>query len=109
MGTFNLDEYGSHDWIYISDFIDGLFLVQEKVNQLKGKIVNIGTGRMHTNKEIVTLLEQISGKKALAIPLPNQRPNDSEVWMADMTLLNSLGFYPKVMLKEGLKRVYESA
>ncbi len=105
--SFQLDDFGNHDWIYIDDFIAGLFTVQEKIEQLKGKIVNIGTGRMHSNKEIVRLLEEISGKKALAVPMNNQRPNDSEVWMSDNTLLSSLGFYPKVMLKEGLSKVYE--
>lgn len=106
--SFNLDEYGNHDWIYISDFIDGLFTIQEKVNYYKGEVINIGTGRMHTNKEIVQTLEKIAGKKALAVPMNNQRPNDSEVWMADITRLTKVfGWYPKVMLQEGLQKTYE--
>lgn len=105
--SFNLDEFGNHDWIYISDFIDGLFTVQEKINQLQGKIVNIGTGRMHSNKEIVQILEKIADKKALAVSINNQRPNDSEVWMASNQLLTSLGWYPKVMLQEGLQKTFD--
>ena len=105
--SFVLDEEAYHDWIFISDFIDGLFLAQDKVGTLDSRVINCGTGRQRTNKEIVKMLEKISGKKALYIPMPNQRPGISEVWMANTDKLTRLGWYPKVMTEEGLRACYE--
>src|SRR5260221_657563 len=48
-----LDLYANHDWIYVKDFIKGLFTLVENVDNLGGTWVNIGTGIMWTNAEIV--------------------------------------------------------
>lgn len=106
--TFTLTSANStHDWIYIDDFISGIHLVMDNIVQLSGKILNIGTGRMHTNKEVVELLKKVTGKQYMATVLKEQNDFESEVWMSDNTKISQLGFYPKVMLVEGLKKTYE--
>ncbi len=106
--AFPLDESATHDWVYIQDFIEGTLAVAENVHKFPEGIVNIGSGRAHTNKEVCEMLKKISGLQYLATPLPNMRANDSEVWVSDNSLISQrVGFYPKFMLGEGLSKTYE--
>lgn len=101
---FSLDEKAYHDWIYIDDVIDALLLLSEHPRL---GVVNVGTGRQHTNKEICEMLKRIIGIDYLSTKYEGMRPNDSQVWIADNTLLRKLGWTPKVMLEDGLRKVYE--
>lgn len=105
--AFQLEERANHDWIYIEDFLAALFLIMENPNKIPGKVINIGSGRMTSNKEICDTLKKISGIQYLATPWTGMRPGDSQTWMSDNSNLNLLGFYPKYMLSEGLKRTYD--
>lgn len=105
--TFPLDEKAVHDWIYIDDFIAGLFTAQQNLTKISEKVVNIGSGRMHTNKEICIMLKKIVGVPYLATPFEGMRKHDSHTWLADTSSLNRFGWYPKYMLQEGLLKTYE--
>ncbi len=104
---FPLDEQATHDWIHISDVVDALLLIAEKAKNLNDKTINIGTGRSHTNKEICEMVKKISGIQYLATPMTGMRKNDSEVWVADNSYLKRLGWYPHIMLQEGLQKCWE--
>lgn len=103
--SFQLDGKANHDWVYIQDFIDAVFLVANRA--VSDGIVNIGTGRMHTNKEICELLKKISGKQYLAVPMEGMREDDSSMWLANNKYLTGLGWFPKHMLQEGLQKTWE--
>lgn len=105
--TFQLEEQAVHDWIHVSDVIDALLLIAQKAQNLNRKTINVGTGRSHTNKEVCELLKKISGIQYLATPMYGLRKNDSEVWVADNSYLKSLGWYPRIMLEEGLRKCWE--
>jgi nucleoside-diphosphate-sugar epimerase len=104
--AFPLDEQAKHDWIHVEDFTKGVLLVMDNIGRIPNRVINIGTGRQHTNKEVVDLLKQISGIQYLATPMLGLRPNDSQIWMSDNTQISNLGFVPQVMLKEGLERTF---
>ena len=105
----NLDPKPSHDWMYILDFIDGVMAVYEHRDKLKGRTINISTGIEISNKDIVTMLEEISGKKAFVNFSENQRSWDSEHWTVDNSILKLLGWKQKHSLREGLKETYEQS
>lgn len=106
--TFTLSNTDStHDWIYIDDFISGVDVVRDNIVQLSGKIVNIGSGRMHTNKEVCEALKRIADKPYLATTLKVVNKFESETWMSDNTKISQLGFFPKYMLAEGLKKTFD--
>lgn len=84
-----IDEEATHDWIFISDFIVALFAGE----------TNIGTGVKTSNKEIVEMLQQISGKK-LNYTAGKVRSYDNNDWVAESGV-SHIGIY------EGLKRTYE--
>lgn len=100
---FPLDPYPQHDWIYISDFVDGVI----KCLKTKDKVVNIGTGSQFTNMQVVNFLEEIAGSESSYNLISGIRDYDSNNWQADNSLLKSLGWKQKHSLREGLKKTYE--
>lgn len=100
---------GVHDWIYVDDCINGVLKVIKNVKKLSGKVVNIGTGIQSTNQEVITSLEKIFNKKIKVVEVDRIRDYDTTVsWVADNSLLISLGWRPKYSLLKGLKKtIYE--
>lgn len=105
--AFPLDSTAVHDWVNIKDFINALNLICEKSNALSGKVINIGSGAQRTNKEVCEMLKKISGKEYLATQIEGMRRNDSEVWIADNSYLRAFGWFPQIMLEDGLRECWE--
>jgi len=84
-----IDEKAMHDWIFISDFIFALFAGETE----------IGTGIKVSNKEIVKMLQQISGKK-LNYKVGQVRTYDNDNWVAKNGVSH-------ISIYEGLKKTYE--
>lgn len=98
---------GNHDWIEVSDFIEAVVKIMENSQKLAGKSIAIGTGRQTSNHKVVEILEGISGKKLKIVETPNMRPYDNTNWVADTTMIKSLGWKQNYTLKEGLTKTYE--
>lgn len=101
---------GMHDWIYISDFVNGIVKVLDNASYLLGKAVNIGTGKQYDNIEVVQELCWLANKKVDKMPIEfvnSLRSFDSDCWVADNKLLKALGWKQKYALSEGLKRCFE--
>lgn len=98
-----LDPNAVHDWILVDDFLDALFLILEKGTET---IYDIGNGMSFTNLEIVTILEEISGKKLDYKFNSKLRVYDSGNWQCDIRKLKKLGWFPKHSLREGLAKTY---
>lgn len=97
-----------HDWIYIEDFIEGIFTCIDNVDKLTGQTVNIGTGRQHTNEEIVDILLTMKSEPAFPINVvEGVRDFDTDNWRANVTKLKSFGWKPKFPLKRGLKETFK--
>jgi len=84
-----VDENAVHDWIYIDDFITAM---------LAGE-TEIGTGEMHTNKEVIEILESISGNRLNYKP-GTLRTFDTDNWVAKKGVQH-------ISLYDGLKQTYE--
>ena len=88
-------------FIYIDDFVDALNLLIEKGKHLQ--IYNIGTTDKIKIKFLAKLILQIMGLKANI----NKSPiafGGTQIRCPDISKIKKLGFYPKINLKEGLKR-----
>jgi nucleoside-diphosphate-sugar epimerase len=90
-----------HDWIYIDDFVDAMIYAAVNINKTKGKIYGVGTGVGTTNKDVVSLIEQITGKKANITKEQELRPFDNNKWTAQLE-----DYLCKTSLIEGLQRIY---
>lgn len=96
---------GEHDWIHISDLISGVWVVTQNILRLKGQAINVGTGRATLNYGIVSILRDIFDKSGNIKKIESMRSYDNENWVADIKVLKSLGWYPKMDLQEGLERL----
>lgn len=99
---------GYHDWIYIEDFVDAVIAVMENSQTLAGKSVAIGTGIQTSNFDVVKTLMDVS-KKTIKTrsSLKVKRTYDTKNWVADTTLIKSLGWKPKYTLCQALKKMYD--
>ena len=95
----------SRDFTYIDDIVDGIIGVYENpATKGEHRIFNIGDSRPVGLLDMVEMLEETLGRKAIKVMLPMQ-PGDVRATFADISKLNTLcGYKPKVPLEEGLHR-----
>ena len=105
--VMSVSDHPFHDWIYVKDFVRGIASVIDNIDKLKGQTINIGTGKAHTNLDIIKKLERISGKQLSRIPSKVIHKYDSPYWEADITKLSTLGWKPETTLTKGLKKCYD--
>lgn len=103
---FTIDPEPVHDWIYIEDFIDGVYTVAVGANDVKGMVFNIGTGEQSTNEQVAREIANIAGVKYRVKPF-ERRPNEAKSWRADTTILTALGWKPLHTLHAGLENTYK--
>lgn len=104
---FRLDKHANHSWIYIDDVISALWAVaQGYSSERRGGVINIGNWDQSSNIKVVDILENISGKKAIYLPIENMRSQDSPIWIADNSRLRKLGWKSQWTLEEGLANTF---
>lgn len=104
--TFFGDGHQVRDFIYIKDVvtaIDGLLHSPD----VKGDVFNIANGNQTTLKEVVELLEEISGKKFKLAYKP-VRAGDIQVSYADIAKINQFSFMTHTPLIKGLTQYMQS-
>ncbi len=95
------DGLQSRDFTYISDCVEGTSSVLHKENVL-GEIINIGGKERASVKDVITIIEELTGKKANIHYSAKVSGEPKHTW-ADITkAMNLLGYDPKISLKEGL-------
>lgn len=97
-----------HDWIYVEDFLNGVMLAVDNLDTLNGKAINIGTGVQHSNQQVYDELLAVSGIEPLGVKVKksDRKYDTKKSWVADNTLLTSLGWKQETTLQEGLKHTY---
>ncbi len=97
---------GSHDFIWIDEFVDGLILLLNAPKAVtQGQIFNFGSGTSSTNDQVVAGLEKALGAKLDIRRRPGRyHAHDVDNWVADVSKAKRLlGWSPKVSLNAGLK------
>lgn len=95
------------DYIHVVDLVDSHLIAIEKIIKDKGEyFYNVGTGKGYSNKEVIDVVENISGQK-IDVQSQERRAGDPDVLIANPTKINrELGFMPKF---SDLKTIVESA
>lgn len=102
--TVNGDGSLSRDFIYVGDLAE--FYVKAVLGDMKNEVVNLGTGKGTTIKEVVEIAGEILGIEPEFVYQP-KRPGEIDNFVADTKKLESLfGESPKMPLKNGLKIAY---
>ena len=93
------------DFIYIQDVIDALLYLINYKNNPGFYSISLGTGEGPTIREVIEYLSTIIGSTSKlnfgAVPSRTNEPD----CIADMTYLNSIGFYIKYFYKKGLLKI----
>jgi nucleoside-diphosphate-sugar epimerase len=85
---------------YVADIVRATILAREKFE--RGAIYNLGGSEEISANQVISLLEEITGKRAVVQHGP-ARPGEQQRALADTRLAQErLGFVPQMPLKEGL-------
>ena len=90
------------DYTYADDIADGVLRALDRSRGFR--ILNLGGARTTSLTELVALLEEALGRRAVVERLPEQR-GDVPVTCADVSRAReALGWEPRVAVEEGLRR-----
>lgn len=95
----------ARDFVYVDDVVDA-YLRTDKLSQLRGEVINIGTGMQSPIRRVAELVLNHTGAKVTchwgSMPA---RIWDAKTWVADCTKSTRLlGWRPTTMLSEGLQQ-----
>jgi UDP-glucuronate 4-epimerase len=96
----------SRDYTFVDDTVQGVIgaLSYDKADF---DIINLGNNYTVTLKELVTAIEEVTGKKAVIEQQPDQ-PGDVPRTFADISKAKELlGYNPQTKLKDGLQKFYD--
>lgn len=103
------EKYGDgkteRDYTYIDDIVDGVANAAQRVDGYE--IINIGGSRTVELNRLISLAEEITGKKAIIVEKPIPEGDVIRTY-ADVSKANKLlNFSPKVKIEEGLQKFVE--
>lgn len=84
------------DYIHVQDLASAFILSAEKLlSGAKSAVYNAGTGTGYSNKQIIEMVEKVSGKP-VKVRYEARRPGDADQLIADVTKIKTeLGWTPK--------------
>jgi UDP-glucuronate 4-epimerase len=96
----------SRDYTFVDDTVQGI-LGAMKYDKTDFEIVNLGNNYTVSLKELISAIEETTGKKAVIEQHPDQ-PGDVPKTFADISKAKQLfGYHPQTKLKDGLKKFYD--
>jgi UDP-glucose 4-epimerase len=97
----------SRDFTYVENVVEANLLALQAI-EVSGNVCNIGCGEHITLNKLIRLLEEILGVKA-NVNYAATKAGDVRHSLADITRARHLlGYEPKVMVKEGLRRTVQA-
>jgi len=99
------DGFTKRDYTYVEDIIEGIRAAME-YSPSGCEVFNLGNDHPVRLIELIHLLEDALGRKAMINHLPPQVGDVPQTW-ADLSRARVLGYAPGTGLKEGIKRFVE--
>ena len=96
------------DLTYVSDTAKGIILSLVKEGVI-GEVINVGSQRSYSIKDLVNLISEIMGKKvSIEIDPSRFRPYDVDSLVCNFERANRLlGWKPEITIREGLEKTIE--
>lgn len=91
------------EFLHVDDLADACVLLMERWES--PEIVNVGTGEDISILELARLVRDVVGAE-VEIVLDRSRPDGTPRKLLDVSRLGSLGWTPRIGLREGLERTY---
>ena len=96
----------THDFLHVQDFVDGVMLIAKYANELKGQVLDLGTGIPSSNRMVLDLVEEYTGKKANIEEVALLRKHDTQDWTVPPSLqLMKLGWKRKYTLEQTIEQM----
>lgn len=97
---------------YVEDVAEGVLKVFDKGN--KGEVYNIGNNQPTTILELAQIVKEVTKSKSEIIKAgfgkeTRLKEREIEYRVPDISKIKSLGWQPKTMVKEGVKKILESS
>jgi GDP-L-fucose synthase len=92
------------EFLHVDDLADACMFLMRNYND--SEIINIGDGKDITIKELAELIRDIVGYTG-EIAWDTTKPDGTPRKLLDITKLKSLGWAPKISLRDGIKQTYE--
>lgn len=107
-GGKSIDRYGdgstARDYTYIEDIVQGILAAAAYTEQSPFEIFNLGGSATTTLSELISLVEEAVGQKAVIRQLPDQ-PGDVPRTYADVDKARRLlGYEPHTPIRDGVKK-----
>ena len=98
------DGSAMREFLYVDDLAEAAFKCM--VDYDSEEIINVGTGKDITIKELATTIADVVGFKG-EIVWDTSKPNGTPRKVLNVDKIKSLGWKPKVGLREGIEKTYE--
>jgi UDP-glucose 4-epimerase len=91
----------SRDFTFVDDITQATVMAVEAKG---GRVFNVGSGRPHSIKEAISLIEGVVGKEA-EIRRKESAAGDVSITTADISRIgNELGYEPRISFEDGIRR-----
>lgn len=101
----NGDGMQSRDFTYVDDIARGIILAEKKLGY---EIINLGNEHPYTINEMITILEEFIGKKAVIEFYPFNASDMLHTYANIEKAKNLLNWIPHINLREGLYSMYKA-
>lgn len=98
----------TRDYIYVDDVVQAL-VAAATAEGINRQVINIGTGSGTSIRQLVGLIEKVSGRKAQTIVNPSIRGGVSRLVADTSRARRLLDFKPQITLQEGLALLVEQS
>jgi UDP-glucose 4-epimerase len=95
------------DFVHIDDVLDCTLLAMEKIHD--GTAINIGQGRLTSFIELIEIFTEFAGYKPTVKQLLDKPVGVHSRYCNMDYVKERLGWEPKISIREGMKRVYDTA
>lgn len=93
-----------HDYIDVDDFVNGVWSLSQ--HKARG-IFELGTGKQHSNLEILQLVEAITGKRVKVNYVDSMRSYDTPMWVSTNFKARGYGWLPQKTLSQTILEMVE--
>ena len=98
------DGSARREFLHVDDLASALLICMERYDS--EEIINIGTGKDITIKELAEMIVEVTGYKN-DYEWDTSKPNGTPRKVLNVDKIKSLGWEPKISLREGLESTYE--
>ena len=96
------------DYVYVEDVVEAIIKSRDKYDSIKGEIINIGSGKQYSPKEVLKELDKIDSKELNISWDFHAAQIEPKEWISDISKSKDLlNWEPQTNLGEGLMKTYK--